>query len=107
MQENHSDCSWVAQHALVLGSSGHVKPDRIVPAKPAHSAIKSGSTHVSVKLQSICLAPIASAIKETASLRQWQHELRLLKEDQPDQCMRQSGPFLVLPQVDFKALSLK
>ena len=28
------------------------------------------------------------------SLRQWQHELRLLKEDQPDLSMRQSGPFL-------------
>ena len=31
MQENHSDCSRVAQHALVLGSSGNVKPDPIVP----------------------------------------------------------------------------
>ena len=28
-----------------------------------------------------------------ASLRQWQHELRLLKEDQPNLSMRQSGPF--------------
>ena len=27
------------------------------------------------------------------SLRWWQQELRLLKEDQPDQSMRQSGPF--------------
>ena len=27
MQENHSDCSGVAQHALVLGSSGHVQPN--------------------------------------------------------------------------------
>ena len=26
MQENHSDCSGVAQHALVLGSSGHLQP---------------------------------------------------------------------------------
>ena len=26
--------------------------------------------------------------------RQWQQELRLLREDQPDQSMRQSGPFL-------------
>ena len=31
--------------------------------------------------------------KSRASLRQWQHELRLLKEDQPDQFMRQSGQF--------------
>ena len=32
--------------------------------------------------------------RSRASLRQWQHELRLLKEDQPDPSMRQSGPFL-------------
>ena len=32
--------------------------------------------------------------RNKASLRQWQQELRLLKEDQPDQSMRQSGPFL-------------
>ena len=32
--------------------------------------------------------------KNRASLRQWQQELRLLKESQPDQSMRQSGPFL-------------
>ena len=32
--------------------------------------------------------------RNRASLRQWQRELRLLKEDQPDQSMRQSGPFL-------------
>ena len=32
--------------------------------------------------------------KSRASLRQWQQELRLLKDNQPDQSMRQSGPFL-------------
>ena len=32
VQENHSDCSGVAQHALVLGASDHVQPDRTVPA---------------------------------------------------------------------------
>ena len=31
--------------------------------------------------------------RNRASLRLWQRELRLLKEDQPDQSMRQSGPF--------------
>ena len=35
MQENHSDCSGVAQNALVLGSSGHVQPN---PTEPAQSA---------------------------------------------------------------------
>ena len=33
MQENHSDCSGVAQHALVLGSSGHVQPNSTEPAQ--------------------------------------------------------------------------
>ena len=32
--------------------------------------------------------------RSRASLRQWQHKLRLLKEDKPDLSMRQSGPFL-------------
>ena len=32
--------------------------------------------------------------RSRASLRQWQDELWLLKEDQPDPSMRQSGPFL-------------
>ena len=32
--------------------------------------------------------------RSRASLKQWQEGLRLLKEDQPDQSMRQSGPFL-------------
>ena len=35
MQENHSDCSGVAHHALVLGSSGLVQPN---PTEPAQSA---------------------------------------------------------------------
>ena len=35
MQENHSDCSGVAQHALVLGSSGHFLPNPTEPAQYA------------------------------------------------------------------------
>ena len=35
MQENHSDCSRVDQHALVLGSISHVKPD---PPPPLYLA---------------------------------------------------------------------
>ena len=48
--------------------------------------------------------------RSKASLRLWQHELRLLKEDQPDLSMRQSGPFLkwcLSNQVDFRAPPLK
>ena len=45
-----------------------------------------------VNLHAWLLEPQQSRSK--ASLKQWQHKLRLLKEDQPDLSMRQSGPFL-------------
>ena len=64
LQENHSDCSGMSNHSLVLGCSGHVKPDPTVPAQPAHSAIQSDSSQESVKPKSACMAPGASAIKE-------------------------------------------
>ena len=47
VQENHSDCSRVAQHALVLESSGHIESDLTVPAQPSQStnpAIQSDPT---------------------------------------------------------------
>ena len=46
MQENHSHCPGVAQHALVLGSSGHVQlnsTEPTLPVQPAHTAIQSDS----------------------------------------------------------------
>ena len=44
MQENHSDCSRVAQHALVLGPSDHVQSDPTEPAflaQPVNTALQS------------------------------------------------------------------
>ena len=67
LQQNHSDCSRVAQHALVLGSSGNVQPDSTVPAQHTNlivSTILPGSTQEPVKSESTCLAPRASAIRE-------------------------------------------
>ena len=64
MQENHSDCSGLAQHALVLGSSGHVQLDPTKPAQPAHTTIQSDSREESFKPKSTCVVPRASAIKE-------------------------------------------
>ena len=87
----------MAQHALVLGPGSNVKPDPTVSAQhtqPSVSAIQPGPSQEPVESEPTCLAPRASAIKDKASLRQWQHQLRLLKEDQPDLSMRQSGPFL-------------
>ena len=57
MQENHSDCSRVAQHALVLGCGDHGQLDPNVFAQPAHATIQSDSTEESVKPKSACGAP--------------------------------------------------
>ena len=83
----------MAQHALVLGPSGHVQSDPTVPAKSGDSTIQPDLHRNLSNLNLHCLAPRATAIKEQGSLSQWQHELRLLKADQPDPSLRQSGPF--------------
>ena len=67
MQENHSDCSGVALHALVLGSSDHVQSDPSEPAQPAqpvNTAIQSDPPQKSDKSKSPCMAPRATTIKE-------------------------------------------
>ena len=38
LQQNHSDCSRVAQHALVLGHGGLVQSDPIMPTQPGQSS---------------------------------------------------------------------
>ena len=52
MQQDHTDCTGVAQHALVLGPSGHVQSDPTVPAQSAQSGdstIQPDPTQESVK----------------------------------------------------------
>ena len=80
MQEDHSDCSGVAQHALVLGSSGHVQSN---PTEPAQSAQPVDTTIQSDPSQDARLLE-PQHLRSRASLRRWQQELRLLKGDQPD-----------------------
>ena len=66
MQQNHPDCSRLAQHVLVLGPSSHV-PDLIVLGPSAQSvdlAIQPDPPQESGKRVSSCLAQRASAIKE-------------------------------------------
>ena len=67
MQENHSDCSGVAQNALVLGPSDHVQSVPTNPAflaQPVNTALQSDPSQKSDKLKSPCMAPRATAIKE-------------------------------------------
>ena len=57
----------MSQHALVLLSSDHVKPDPLVPAQsaqPANTDFQPDSSQDSVNPKSSCLAPRAAAIKE-------------------------------------------
>ena len=69
MQKNHSDYSGVAQHALVLGPSGHVQSDSTEPAQsaqPANTALQSDPSQKFDKPESPCMAPRATTIKEQA-----------------------------------------
>ena len=62
LQQDYSDCPRVAQHALVLGSSGNVQSDPTVPAQHTQlsvSAFQPGPSQEPVKSE-----PRASAIKE-------------------------------------------
>ena len=98
-QENHSDCSRVAQHAFALGPSGHIEPDPCVcPICPTckHN-IQADSPEESPNLYVWLLEPQLS--RSRTALRQWQQELRFLKEEQPVQSMRQVDHFYkVVPQ---------
>ena len=67
LQQDHSDCTRVAQHALVLGPSGNVQSDPPVSAQPAQSGISTiqpDPAQELVKPEPTCLAPRATAIKE-------------------------------------------
>ena len=99
LQEIHSDCSGVAQHALVLGSSDHVQSDPSEPAQlaqPINAALQLDPSQKSDKSKSPCMAPRATAIKEqgfseTVTAR---IEAPQRGSTNEDQSMRQSGPFL-------------
>ena len=67
VQENHSDCSGVAQHALVLGPSDHVQSGPYQSAHPAKSVdttLQSDPSQKSDKSESPCMAPRATTMKE-------------------------------------------
>ena len=67
LQQDHSDCTGMAQHALVLGSSDNVQSDPSVSAQPAQSGISTiqpDPAQELVKPEPTCLAPRATASKE-------------------------------------------
>ena len=64
VQETHSDCPGVAQHALVLGPGDNVQSGPSLPAQSADTALQSDPSQKSDKSKSPCLAPRATKIKE-------------------------------------------
>ena len=67
LQQDYSDCPRVAQHALVLGSSGNVQSDPPVSAQPAQSGVPTIQPDPALELvkpEPTYLAPRATAIKE-------------------------------------------
>ena len=114
MRENHSDYSGVAQHGLFWGSNGHVQPNSTEPAhsaQPVDTALPSDPSQKcdNLNLHAWLVEPQQS--KSRASLRQGQQKLRILKEDQPDQSMRQDlghiYKWCLSNQVDFRAPPVK
>ena len=93
MQKNHSDCTGVAQYALVLRPSDHVQSDPTEPAplaQPVNTALQSDSSQKSDKPKPPCMTPRATSIKEQVS----SEAVSARNKDQPDHPVRQSGPFL-------------
>ena len=93
VQETHSDCPGVAQHALVLGLGDHVQSGPSQPAQPADTALQSDPSQKSDKSKSQCLAPRATKIKEQGFSEAVAARIEA-PQDLPNQSMRQSGPFL-------------
>ena len=90
MQENHSD--WTGVWDLVTMFSQIPLSLPFLPnllTQPFNQIPHRNLTNLN--LHSWLLESLQS--RSRASLKQWQQELRLFKEDQPDQPMRQSGPF--------------
>ena len=64
MQKNNSNCTGLAEHALVLGPSGHIQSYPIEPTQPANTALQSDPSQKSDQSKSPRMALRASAIKE-------------------------------------------
>ena len=97
LSKNDSDCSRVAQHALVLG------PGQSIGSDPLQAPTAEGSGDTTLQWASqletrqsepTCLAPRASAIQEQGFSDEVAARIKLLKDSQPEQFTNQSGSFL-------------
>ena len=94
MQQIHSDCSSVTQHALVL--------DLVAMLSQIPLCLPNLTNLLTQPFNQILHRNLSNLNRHAwllehqlswsrAALRQWKHELRLLRESLPDQSMRQSG----------------
>ena len=83
----------------------HLSPK---PSQSSDSTVQWSTSQRYSQSQPSCVAPRAKAIKQGFSA-QWWYELRLLKDTQPEQSVRQCGPYLLCEtsQVDFRSSSIK
>ena len=100
IQKNHSDCSGVAQPALVFWDLVTMSSQIPLSLPSLFNLLIQPFSQIphrnltNLNLHAWVLEPHQSISR--ASLKQWQQELRLLKEDQPDQSMRQVDHFYKL-----------
>ena len=91
MQGNHSDCSKVAQHVwfwdlLIMSSQIPWYLSNLL-SQPFNQTPHRNLSRLD--LHTWLLEPQQSRSRD--SLRQWQYELRPLKDDQPDQSLLTTG----------------
>ena len=68
VQKSNPNCTGMAQHDMVLGLGEHVQsssPQATQPAKSANSTLQPDSSQKSDKSELTCMAPRATAIKQT------------------------------------------
>ena len=93
LSQNHSHCSRVAKHALVLGPGELVGSDSLQSAiakGPGDSTCQWSSSQEPQQSQSACLGPRVSAIRKQG----FSDEVAARIEAQPEPSTSQSGPFL-------------
>ena len=97
LSQNDSDCPRLAKHALVwdLVDLSVQIPFTLPLTRDLVTQPFNGLVHRSLQnlnLHAWLLEALPSG--NTASLKRWQHELRLLRGVQPEPCTSQSGPYL-------------
>ena len=98
MQQTPSDCTRVVLHALVLGPGDHVKSDPTVSALSASPLAQLFNQTLHRNLVNLSLhtwplepqLPRRQGFPEAVAAR-----IEAPQEDQPDQYMRQSGPYVL------------